>query len=228
MNNSRKSSYLLHLLQLTSPSLPVGAYSYSEGLETLIEQEIIQNPQQLQQWLSNELSFGAIRLESAVCIRAFHAAQNKDWEKVHYWNHWLSATRETEELRLQSWQMGESLLRLLRKLQPELPSELFDRASSYNFAIAFGVAAANWQVDPNSVVLGFLHSWTSNLVTAAVKLIPLGQTQGQQVLWKLYPVIEAASSESRDLADEELGSCSWGQAIASMQHETQYSRLFRS
>ena len=223
INNS-----LLHLLQITSPSLPVGAYSYSEGLETLIEQEIIQSAQQLQQWLSNELSFGAIRLESVVCMRAFHSTQIKDWEKVHYWNYWLSATRETEELRLQSWQMGESLLRLLRHLQPELPLGLFDRASCCNFAIAFGVAAANWQIEAHSAVLGFLHSWTSNLVTTAVKLIPLGQTQGQKVLLELYPAIEAAATESLTLEDEELGSCSWGQAIASMEHETLYSRLFRS
>lgn len=219
---------LLHLLQLTSPSLPVGAYSYSEGLETLVQQEAIADSTALQQWLAQELEYGAIRLETAVLVRACQAAEGGDWETVNYWNQWLSAARETEELRQQSWQMGQSLMRLLRQLQPNIAPILPDAGTPCNFAIAFAIAATCWQIDTQAAALGYLHSWASNLVTAAVKLIPLGQTQGQQVLFALYPTLEQAALASLNLANEEFSSCSWGLALASMNHETLYTRLFRS
>ena len=106
---------LLYLLQLVSPALPVGAYSYSEGLETLVENNIIDDSQSLQHWLTQELRYGAIRLESAVMLRAYHAVEEQDLSALSYWNHWLSAARETEELRAQSQQMGGSLMRLLKE-----------------------------------------------------------------------------------------------------------------
>lgn len=219
---------LLHLLQLTSPSLPVGAYSYSEGLETLVQQGAIADSASLQQWLAQELEYGAVRLEVAVLARACQGARGGDWEAVHYWNRWLSAARETEELRQQSWQMGQSLMGLLLQLQPDCASFLLEAGTPCNFAIAFAIAAACWPIDTRAAALGYLHSWASNLVTAGVKLIPLGQTQGQQVLFTLYPVLERAAAASLNLADEQLSSCSWGLALASMNHETLYARLFRS
>jgi urease accessory protein len=219
---------LLHLLQLTSPSLPVGAYSYSEGLETLVHQGIIADSASLQQWLTQELEYGAIRLEVAVLVRICQATRDRDWKAVNYWNQWLSAARETEELRQQSWQMGQSLMRLLLQLQPDFASFFSETGTSCNFAISFGIAAACWQIDTQAAALGYLHSWASNLVTAGVKLIPLGQTQGQQVLFALYPTLEQAAVESLKLENEELSSCSWGLALASMNHETLYARLFRS
>ena len=218
----------LHLLQLTSPSLPVGAYSYSEGLETLVYQGVIADPSSLQQWLIQELEYGAIRLETAVLARTYQAAQDNDLPTINYWNQWLSAARETEELRQQSWQMGQSLRRLLLQLQSDFVCFFPDTDTPCNFAIAFAIAAAYWQIEPQAAVLGYLHSWASNLVTAGVKLIPLGQTQGQQVLFALYPSLEQTAVASLKLENEELSSCSWGLAIASMNHETLYTRLFRS
>ena len=218
----------LHLLQLTSPSLPVGAYSYSEGLETLVYQGAIADGSSLQQWLIQELEYGAIRLETAILVRTYQAVRDKDWQTINYWNQWLSAARETEELRQQSWQMGQSLRRLLLQLQPDFACFFPDTANPCNFAIAFAIAAAYWEIDPQAAVLGYLHSWSSNLVTAGVKLIPLGQTQGQQVLLALYPSLQQAAMASLKLENEELSSCSWGLAIASMNHETLYARLFRS
>lgn len=225
---SLSSQALLSLLQLASSALPVGAYSYSEGLEALVEAGIIPDKLSLEHWLQQELQMGAIRLEAAVMVRAYHATQADDRTALHYWNAWLSAARETTELRQQSWQMGYSLGRLLQELQPELAPILQACGEPCNFAIAFGIAAARWQIDPEAAVLGYLHSWATNLMNAGVKLIPLGQTAGQQLLLGLQSSLTKAAPNILALEDEDLYSCGWGLAIASMTHEVQYSRLFRS
>ena len=114
------NSNLLCLLQLASPALPVGAYSYSEGLETLVENGIINNQECLLHWLKAELRYGAIRLEAAVMVRAYNCVKINDLEALSLWNMWLSAARETEELRNSSLQMGRSLMQLFAKLQPQI------------------------------------------------------------------------------------------------------------
>jgi urease accessory protein len=225
------SQALLRLLQLVSPALPVGAYSYSEGLETLVQTGAIANCTALEHWLTQELRQGAIRLETAVVARVYTAAIQQDYSTLSYWNQWLSAFRETEEMRQQSWQMGRSLVRLLEALQtsPDSMQTLIAACGEpCNFAVAFSIAAAAWQIDRASASLGYLHSWTANLVNASVRLIPLGQTQGQQLLLSLYSQVEQTATEILELSEDDFGSCSWGLAIASMTHETLYSRLFRS
>nr|MBA2747410.1 urease accessory protein UreF [Tatlockia sp.] len=111
-------SQVLSLLQLVSPALPVGAYSYSEGLETLVEWGAISSNHSLKHWLEQELSYGAIRIEAAVMLRAYQATVSKDETTLSYWNTWLSAARETSELRASSWQMGQSLMHLLLAIKP--------------------------------------------------------------------------------------------------------------
>lgn len=219
---------LLHLLQLASPALPVGAYSYSEGIETLVDNGTITNEPSLKHWLEAELKYGAIRIEAAVMSRAYQATLLGDVTGNIYWNHWLSAARETEELRQQSWQMGRSLMRLMLEIQPQLADMINAVGSPCNFAIAFGIAAAHWKIDISDALLGYLHSWATNLITAGIKLIPLGQTAGQQMLLELHTNLINASEEILALEDDELSSCGWGLSLASMAHETQYTRLFRS
>jgi urease accessory protein len=222
---------LLTLLQLASPALPVGAYSYSEGIEWLVETGCMGDRASLEHWLTQELRLGAVRLEAAIAVRSHRAMQSQDLAELSGWNEWLSAARETEELRLQSWQMGRSLLTLLLQLQPGLETRLpltSLQTNGCNFAVAFAIGAAVGQVDESSTVLAYLHSWAANLISAGVKLIPLGQTAAQQLLLALQPTLEQASQEVLALPDAELGSCGWGLSLASMLHETQYSRLFRS
>jgi urease accessory protein len=221
---------LLSLLQLASPALPVGAYSYSEGLEMLVERSIITSEKTLQDWIEQELAEGAIYLDGAVMVRALNAANTGNWLRVEEWNAWSSASRETEELREQSLQMGNALLRLLLALLPGDNRETITSLAegNCNFAVAFALAASYWQIAPEVALLGYLQSWSSNVIGAGVKLIPLGQTAGQQVLFNLQSHLVAAVERILTVKDDELSSCTWGLSLASMQHETQYSRLFRS
>jgi urease accessory protein len=242
--SSINATPLLHLLQLVSPALPVGAYSYSEGIETLVQFDHITTAANLEDWLTQELHYGTIRLESALLKRVYASVHTGDFSQLRHWNQWVSAFRETEELREQSWQMGRSLVRLLQALNPsqttgtgqQVVEQKANRLDEWieacgepcNFVVAFGLAAANWQIDVHSTVLGYLHSWAGNLVNAGVRLVPLGQTQGQQLLLNLYPQLEQTTNQVLSLTEEELWNCSWGLTIASMNHETLYSRLFRS
>lgn len=226
MSNAKPANQLLSLLQLVSPALPVGAYSYSEGIETLVQSGQISTAAALEQWLRDELNHGAVRLEAAVLVRLYRSAQAADVPQLERWNQWLSAFRETAELREQSWQMGWSLRRLLQELQPE--NHLLQACDPCNFATAFAAAAAGWQIELELATLGYLQSWATNLINAGLRLGMLGQTQGQRILLNLQPSLEQTQAVALRLTDEQLDCCSWGASIASMQHETLYSRLFRS
>ncbi|MGB7414573.1 MAG: urease accessory protein UreF [Thermosynechococcaceae cyanobacterium] len=230
-------SPLLSLLQLASPALPVGAYSYSEGLEGLVHDQIVANEMDLKHWLTQELTYGSVRLEAAIMVRSYQAGIHQDWEKLRDWNAWLTAARETEELRSQSLQMGQSLLRLFRDIerdhhcaQPPLPPDFLQSLKQYgcNFAIIFGLAAARWHITQQDALLGYLQSWATNLISAGIKLIPIGQTAGQRMLFQLQSTFNQAADNISTLPDDDLYSCGWGLALTSMNHEAQYSRLFRS
>lgn len=219
---------LSRLLQLASPALPVGAYTYSEGLETLVQNGVFSQTEALEHWIVEELQQGAIRLEAAIVAQVMRALQNEDMAGIAQWNDWLSALRETSELREQSWQMGRSLQRLLQDMEPTLAPTLQAIGEPCNFAIAYGVAANYWHIDRHAAVVGYLQSWATNLITSGVKLIPLGQTRGQILLARLSTVLEAVATEVLTLHPEEFYACGWGVAIASMNHETLYTRLYRS
>lgn len=219
---------LLRLLQLASPALPVGAYTYSEGLETVVQMGQITDAMSLQQWLEHELHYGAIRVETAIALRAYDCAQQGNLQGLSDCNNWLSAFRETEELREQSWQMGRSLSRLVVELDPQLSERMNACGDLCHFAIAFAVTAAHWQIDRHTALLGYLQSWATNLINAGIKLIPLGQTTGQRLLSTLHPHLIAAVDTVLAQPHDSLECCGWGVAIASMNHEILYSRLFRS
>jgi urease accessory protein len=229
----------LKLLQLVSPTLPVGAYNYSEGLEWLIEQENVTNADTLGAWITQELCQGSITVDTAIMVRAHRLASQMSktdilpsptLKHLSYWNQWLTATRESRELREQSLQMGGSLRKLLLDLDPAVQSwfEPIPPTDPCNYAIAFGVGAAFWGIDLHQSGLGYLHSWANNLISAGVRLIPLGQTAGQKLLLHLTSNILNQWQRILLLEDDDLYSCSWGLALASMGHESQYTRLFRS
>lgn len=218
----------LGILQLASPALPVGAYGYSEGLEMLVENGTITNIENLKDWLKSELIYGSIRLDAGVIVRAFHAVKTDDLKALKRWNLWLSAARDTEELRAANWQMGRSLMQLLGKLEPEILPLVNAVGYPSNYAIAFAIACAYWDINIQACLLAYLHSWANNLITAGIKLIPLGQTAGQELLLGLQSLLTTTVEEILIMEDDDLGCCNWGLSLASMQHEIQYTRLFRS
>ena len=238
-----ESLQLLRLLQITSPALPVGAYSYSEGIEYLCTNGTIQTESELSNWLKRELSFGFITNEAAIALRAHQAVICGALASLNYWNNWLSATRESEEVRLASWQMGQSLIKLWYQLpdHQDAPSvikksiaQLLPMAKENaqgqgcNYAIAFGIVAASLGIDVSSTTLGYIYAWLSNLVSAAVRSVPFGQTTGQQVIFRLSTDISNSSQLALQRLDDQLEWCGWGASFACANHETQYSRLFRS
>lgn len=222
---SLNADQLLWLLQLASPGLPVGAYAYSEGLEALVTQGVIADRASLLAWLDGQLRWGAIRVEIALMLRARATWQQP--AELTAWNAWLSANWETEELRLQSWQMGRSLLRLLGELSPEVRFAWEGTpVTDWNWAIAWGIAAR--EIPPEAAALAYAQAWATNLIGVGVKLVPLGQTAGQQIWWQLQARLQATIAEILTWKDEDLESCNWGSAIASLSHQTQRTRLFRS
>ena len=226
MNND-----LLWLLQLCNSSLPVGAYSYSESIETLVNNNLISDERELKKWLINELKYGSIRVETAIMLRSYQAFLANNIKQLNYWNNWFTASRETLELRQQSWQMGKSLISLIKALESSnqnLLNTISKLESTCNYAIAFGIATANGKISAKNAVLGYLHSWVNNLINVGVKLIPLGQTTGQKILLEIKQILVNIAEEIINLDDDNLVSCNYGLSLFSMQHETLYSRLFRS
>lgn len=219
---------LLRLMQLASPALPVGAYSYSEGLEYAVHAAVVNDAASLRAWIEDGLAFGAGQLEAAVMVRVYDAWQKHDLALVQHWDRWLTAARDSEELRNQSLDMGRALLRLLKDLEPPLPQVATLFAAPCNFASAFGIAGTHWGIARESLLAAYLQAWVANLVSAGVKLIPLGQTAGQQLVWDLQDAVAQCAQRASVVGDEDLGVGNWGATLASMGHEVQYMRMFRS
>jgi len=216
---------LLRLMQLSSVSLPVGGYAFSQGLEFAIERGWIRNSQQVSEWLEQQLLYAVAQTDLPLLRLAMTAAEAQQQKQLQHCNDLALACRETRELRLTDSAMGEAMNRLMVSLavpQP-LPS-----SGGLSFVVLFGIAAQHWQIGYPTAALGFLWSWLENQVAAATKLVPLGQTQAQQLLGELQPLLPEAISRAEQVEEDEIGSGLQGLAIASAGHETQYSRLFRS
>ncbi len=218
-------SALLRLMQLSSVRLPVGGYAFSQGLEFAIERGWVSNTQQVSEWLEQQLLYSVAQTDLPLLKLAMIAAEADDQKGLLQCNDLALACRETRELRLTDSAMGEAMNRLLVSLGISQP---LPTSGELSFVVLFGIAAQNWQIDYPTSALGFLWSWLENQVAAATKLVPLGQTQAQQLLGELQPLLPQAISRADAVTDDEIGSGLQGLAIASAGHETQYSRLFRS
>lgn len=212
----------LHLLHLSSPALPVGAYAYSQGLEYAIEAGWVADGR-LRRWLSDGLRLGVARTDLPV-LRRVHAAVD-DREALDTWNDLLLASRETRELLLEDRQIGAALWRLLGQLDGA-PLPCLSQQPGY--AVAFAVACARWAVPVADAMAGYCYSWLENSVTAATKLVPLGQTAAQRLLLELLEGVADACAVAANTEDHAIGLSLPGLALASCRHEHQHTRLFRS
>lgn len=216
---------LLRLLQLASPALPVGAYSYSQGLEAAIEADIVADAPAAQRWIGDVLAHGLARLELPVLRRLVDAWRAGDADAAAALNTLLLASRETAELCAETVQTGYSLRRLLAEVCESAAA--LDALDEVAFPTAFGFAAAKWGIETENALTAYLWSWAENQVMAAVKAVPLGQTDGQRVLLALgVPIADAVNAALQE--DDWPGNYTPALAILSSRHETQYSRLFRS
>ena len=217
----------LRLFQLTSPTLPVGGFTYSQGLEWAVEAGWVKDAPGLERWLEGLLAHSVATLELPILLRLCQSIAEADQLSTVRWCNYLLASRETLELRREERQRGAALAKLLPNLDIVIPADLTNSVQSTQLAgIAF--AANQWNIAPVDTCKGYAWSWLENTTMAGVKLVPLGQTQGQQILLRVAGKIPAAITLASQLTDDDIGSSTPAQAIASSRHETQYTRLFRS
>lgn len=228
---------LLQLIWLASPALPVGGFSYSEGLESAImraqtdPENIANDPHNtwLSDWLNDQLQLTLARGDLAVMAQAVPAWRSNDLNSISQLNDWLLQTRETSELRAQAEQMGRSLCHWLRHHDGMDATQLsYCEQLPPTYPVAYALAAAQLDANVRDCLLAYTFGWAENMVQAAIKSQPLGQTAGQRILAQLSQHIPAAVQTAIAMRDGERQAFSPMLAILSSQHETQYSRLFRS
>jgi len=232
---------LLQLIWLASPALPVGAFSYSEGLEVAVEHGHVHDEASARAWLLDQLVLVQARAELAAAAAAWRAWQAGDAARAEAVNQWVLATRESAEQRLQAEQTGRSLAEWLRQRDaagapgdaPDGPADrrvaaLLGFAPAPTWPVAFALAAARTGAELRPALLAMAFGWAENMVQAAVKAVPLGQSGGQRLLGALAEAIPAAVDHAIALDDDARQAFAPMLAILGARHETQYSRLFRS
>lgn len=225
-----QATALLHLLQLASPSLPVGAYSYSQGMESAIAGGVVKDDASARAWIVDVLRRVVSQFEAPILWRLLCAFSSRDASAVTKWTEQFVAARDTAEFRAETIQMGYSLSKLVieLKIADETLLNILQSQPEVPLPTAFALAAVALDVPHDAALLGMLFSWTENQVLVCVKSVPIGQVSGQRLLLSLRPELEAASHHARHLADEDLTNWLPGLSLLSMQHEEQYSRLYRS
>ncbi len=217
----------LRLMQLVSPSLPVGSFAYSQGLEYAVDCGWILNEKDVGEWISGILSSSFCTTDLTLLRKLYEAWQQQELNQVIAWNDTVFACRETKEFTLQEQQTGYALKKLLEQIEPGcLPDNC--SVKEWSYLALYARAAQYWQIDLEGALLGFSFAWVENQITSAIKLVPLGQVAGQRLLGGLQTTIAQAVQASFNILDDQIGVSLSGLSIASALHETQYSRLFRS
>ena len=220
---------LLWLMQLASPALPVGGFSYSEGMEAAVEHGLVTDEQSAQLWLIDQLHLVQARSELPVVAQAMKAWRTHDTTALQQLNDWVMQTRETFEMRLQTEQMGRSLLIWLRNHQAANEADMqWCEQLPPTWPLVFALALDTQSVDTREGLLTCAFAWAENMVQAAIKSVPLGQLSGQRILAALSAAIPLAVEHALSVPDNQQQSFNPRLAILSARHETQYSRLFRS
>jgi len=218
------------LLRLASPQLPIGGYSYSQGLEMAVEQSTVHDSASAARWIGDQLLLNLARFEAPLLLVHCTAAAQNDWAALLQLSEAHRASRETRELHLESRQMGYSLQQLLNGL-PEMDQparDFLQRVGEPHLALGWALAARAWQIGPQDALAAWLWSWLENQLAVLMKTLPLGQQAAQRLTSELLPLLQNAQQHATALNPDHIGSAPFGLALASMNHERQYSRLFRS
>ncbi|KJS30992.1 MAG: urease accessory protein UreF [Desulfatitalea sp. BRH_c12] len=222
-----KHMQLLRLMHLVSPSLPTGAYAYSQGLEWAIADGWIQDGPSLRVWLADLLQHTVAYVDIPLLSRMHAACRYRNDTALAIWCNQLLALRETHELRLEEKTRGRAMLKLLEGLHVQLSITMQTIIADSQLA-GYAMAAAHWNIELCDAATGYVWSWLENQVLTGIKTIPLGQTEGHQMLHSLGPDVIDAVAHGLRLHDDSIGASSPALAIASSCHETQYTRLYRS
>jgi urease accessory protein len=224
---------LLRLQSWLSPAFPIGAYSYSHGLEQVVELGYVRDLTSLLEWLKADLRYGSVRNEAIFFSEAWNSARSCERARLLEVAEVAAAYRGTAEFALESSQQAAAALTVLRSGWPDplldwLSDTLSGREIPPALAVVIAARSARQGIPLRFALPAFLQSYVGNLVTAAVRLIPLGQTAGQLAIAELEPEVLAASAQAEEGTLADLGSAAFVLDLVSMAHETQYTRLFRS
>ena len=218
------------LLRLASPQLPIGGYSYSQGLEMAVEQQRVVDSASARRWISDQLLLNLARFEAPLLLAHCQAAADEDWAHLLQLCDEHRASRETRELYQESRQMGYSLQQLLNGL-PELDQaarDFLQQRGEPHLALGWALAARAWQISPQDALAAWLWSWLENQLAVLMKTLPLGQQAAQRLTSELLPLLQQAQHDATHSDPIYYGSAAFGLSLACMAHERQYSRLFRS
>jgi len=218
------------LLRLASPQLPIGGYSYSQGLEMAVDNGRVNNPDDARRWISDQLLLNLSRFEAPLLLAHCQAAADENWSELLILCESHRASRETRELHLESRQMGYSLQQLLNGL-PELDAparDFLDQCPEPHLALCWALAARAWGISPQDALAAWLWSWLENQLAVLMKTLPLGQQAAQRLTSELLPLLQQAQQDATRINPEHRGSAAFGLSLTCMAHERQYSRLFRS
>ena len=218
------------LLRLASPQLPIGGYSYSQGLEMAVDNARVSDADSARRWISDQLLLNLARFEAPLLLAHCLAAADQDWARLRQLCEEHRASRETRELFQESRQMGYSLQQLLNGL-PELDDaarRFLDATPEPHLALGWALAARAWAISPEDALAAWLWSWLENQLAVLMKTLPLGQQAAQRLTSELLPLLQQAQQDASQLDPNHYGSAAFGLSLACMAHERQYSRLFRS
>lgn len=223
-NKAGDTTALFQLLRLSSPSLPIGGFSWSQGLEAAIELGWLQNVEDLHGWMWAILEQTFAWQELPLLLRMLGAERQSE---IADWNGRSLAMRETAELRLDDVQTGRAFMQLSRSLGIDAAGT-WPQQEDIGYLASFALACRHYGIGFAPAATGFIWSWLDNQITAAIKLFPLGQTAGQLLIERLARTIPGIIAQASQVDDENIGISLPGQVMASMLHEIQYSRMFRS
>lgn len=227
MTAALAAARLAAAMRLASPALPIGGFSYSQGLASAIDRGWLRNEAEVHDWLADLLAHNLARFEAPLCFALCRAVADDDEAEAARLHALHLASRETAELRAETLQMGYSLLRMLAGL-PGGDSGTVRDLHGCTLPLAWARAARAFGLPPEDALVAWLFAWLENQVAAAIKAVPLGQQAGQRLLSALQPVLAEAAATAQDLPEDAWSNFATGFALASSWHETQYSRLFRS
>ncbi len=218
---------LLHLLKLTSPALPIGAYHFSQGLEDAVEHRLVHDERSAAAWIIGLARHSLGTLDLPMLLRLHAAWRERNAKRAFKLSARLIASRETAELRAEDRHLGSSLARVLVE-HGVTDAQAWLQHPDATHAALFALAAVHWDIGDGDAATGYCWGWCENQVLAAIKLVPLGQNAGQRVLTQLIAVIPEIIKHAAMIEDDDIGIATPMHGISSARHETQYSRLFRS